>query len=288
MYQLHAELRSSGLGNPTLDALALEKRIERSLNRIERVVAVYSGQIFNCLGNGFQIVFDTADAAVLAACEMQHRCAALPQLSGHKLVLNIGIHQGIQLKRAIDGADSTIEIAALLAEVDDGIVTTELVVSALTPELRSLARPLNTQEPLITAHRIDWRQEISSGAYGGKTTWPTRVTRTRSGLYLTLRYKLNVLELSQEKPLLTIGRDQQNDLVLVGSQISRKHCWIQKRSTGLVLCDQSSNGTFVIPDKGTALHVLQREFPLAGKGMFFCGRKFDGERRGGIAYEVSN
>lgn len=288
MFQLHAELRATGLGYQESDEVTIGPRIERSLNRMERVAAVYFGQILNRLSNGLQIAFDTAEAAVLGACEMQHRCAALPQLSRNRLVLNIGIHQGIQLKRSKDGADSTIEIASLLAEVDDGIVTTGVVIAALHPELRKLAQPLNSHSPQIAAYSIDWRHEIPSSAYGGNTIWPASNAVTKTGLYLVLRHKLDVVKLSQEKPVFTIGRDPRSDLVLTGNHVSRNHCRIERRETGIVLGDSSANGTVVIPDRSKALQVMQGELVLTGKGMIFCGRKFDGERRGGVVYEVFN
>ena len=288
MFQLHAELRVIGLGYREADETTIPPQMERSLNRIERVAAVYFGEVINRLSNGLQIAFDTAEAAVLGACEMQHRCAALPQLTGTRLILNIGIHQGLHLKRLKDGPDSTIEIASLLADVADGIVTSEVVIAALHPELRKLARPLNGLSPQIAAHTIDWRHEIPSSAYGGNTIWPASRAVTNTGLHLILRYKLDVLRLSQEKPVLTIGRDLRNDLVLAGNHVSRNHCRIESREIGIVLSDSSSNGTFVIPDRSKALQAIQGDVVLIGKGMIFCGRKFDGERRGGVAYDVFN
>lgn len=68
------------------------------------------------------MTFDTADAALLGACEMQHRCAVLPQVAKQRLALRIGIHQGLIRQRSRDGDDNTREVAVRLAVSDDGIV----------------------------------------------------------------------------------------------------------------------------------------------------------------------
>ena len=74
--------------------------MERRLNRLERVAAAYRGRIDLRFGNGLLTTFDTADAAVLGAREMQHRCAVLPQASRPRLALRIGIHQGLIRQRS--------------------------------------------------------------------------------------------------------------------------------------------------------------------------------------------
>lgn len=64
--------------------------MERRLNRMERVAASFRGRIDARFNNGMLMTFDSADAALLGACEMQHRCAGLPQVAGQRLALRIG------------------------------------------------------------------------------------------------------------------------------------------------------------------------------------------------------
>ncbi len=285
-YQVHAEVVESGTSYAESDAAKLQRRMERSLNRMERVAAVYLGQIYNRLTNGLQMAFDTAEAAVLGACEMQHRCAALPPQSGNSLTLRIGIHQGLELKRLTDDADSTIEIASLLAVVDDGIVVSGVVISALNPELRKFAHPLNDSPPPIAAHSFDWRREVPSTAYGGRSIWPVTKAFTQTGRWFVLRHNLKTIEFAHDKPIVTIGRDPRNDLVLAGNHVSRNHCRIDRRAEDIVLTDTSSNGTFVLPDQGEELRVARATVVLTGRGMIIFGRQFRGERRGSVMYDA--
>lgn len=285
-FQLHAELVETAFGNQVPDAAALAKRMERCLNRMERVASVYLGQITHRLENGLQVAFETAEAAVLGACEMQHRCGALPQVSGMRVFLNIGIHEGIALRRAQEAAGTTLEIAVLLAELSDGIVASGVVIAALKPELRTLAQPCPGPYPEVAAHSIDWRREIPTAAYGGLPGSAGGSSAALSGSYLLLRHNLKALELTRDKPVLTVGRDPASDLVLAGSHVSRNHCRIERLAERVVLIDLSSNGSYITPDGGQERRVMNASVVLAGKGLIFFGRESRGERRGGVRYEV--
>ena len=282
-YHVHAELVESGIAGIAPSEGQLGNRLERSLNRMERVAAVYLGKINKRLASGLQIAFDTAEAAVLGACEMQHRFAALPALSGNRLALRIGIHQGIELKRLRDGANCAMEIASLLAVVDDGILVTGVVYSALNSELRRLAHPLSGSPVPIAAYSLDWRHDVPPTGYGIASGWPAA---TQTGRRIVLRHNLNTIELNDDKPTITIGRDPINDLVITGNHVSRMHCRIDSGSSGYVLTDSSANGTFVSPGHGKELRILNGTLDLSGKGLLMLGRQCKGDRRGGIMYEA--
>ncbi len=260
--------------------------MERRLNRMERVVAAYRGKIDERLSNGLQVAFETADAALLGACEMQHRCAVLPQVSGNRLALRIGIHQGMVRQRSKDNADDTLQIATQLAVADDGIVASGVVVTALNPNLRKLTHPMDGLPAAIAAHKVNWRTEIPSSGFGGESLWPASKPPNASGPYLLLHYGLKSVDLTEDDPVATIGRDPLSDLVLLDDHVSRNHCRIERRDDGVVLIDSSTNGTSVTPDNGPEFLVRNGSAMLKGKGLLFIGRPCNGERRGGIRYEA--
>jgi hypothetical protein len=285
-YQVHAELLTTGVLSADFDDALAGHPMARRLNRIERVVATYLGQVDKRLGNGLQVVFETADAALLSACEMLHRCEVLPQVSGHRLALRIGIHHGVVRQRAKDGPVNTWETAAELAVADDSIVLSEIVLAALNPELRKLALPLGDIPAGSLAYKFDWRGEIPSASHGGDSVWPASKPPRPIGPYLLLNYDQMQLELSSDNPVLTIGRDPLNDLVVTGERISRNHCRIEKKPDRIALTDTSTNGTCVVPENGVQLMVKKNSVVLKGKGMLFFGRPCNGERRGGVKYET--
>ena len=285
-YQVHARLVVVGNASADFDEIKAGHPLERRLNRMERVAAAYRGRIDNRLASGLQIFFETADAALLGACEMQHRCAELPQVSGKKLALRIGIHAGVIRQRSQDDHDPEWESASQLAVVDDGVVVSGAVVSALNAELHKLAQPLNGLAADLAAHQVDWHCEIPAAAYGGESIWPAGVDFHQAGPHLVLHYGVKTLEVTPEHPVLTVGRDPLHDLVIITDHVSRNHCRIERRADSIVLTDSSTNGTAVMPDGGEELMVRNGAVVLRGKGLLFFGRQCHGERRGGVRYEA--
>ena len=283
---LHARVARTGPEGETFDDAQAGHPIERRLNRIERVAAAYRGQIDLRFADGMLVTFDSADGAVLGACEMQHRCAVLPQVSRQKLALLIGIHQGLLRQRSKDVADDAREIAARLARINDGILISLETGKGLGKELCRLARPLEEAGADTPVFIIDWRREIPSGAYGGESFWPTSMHSLPTTPYVQLHFGLTTLEVSENNPVATIGRDPASDLVLNDIHVSRNHCRIERTDKGILLTDSSTNGTIVVGEGQEAeLLVKNGSIALRGRGMIFFGRPFKGERRGGIRYE---
>jgi predicted component of type VI protein secretion system len=69
-----------------------------------------------------------------------------------------------------------------------------------------------------------------------------------------------------------IGRDEQNDCVVLGEGISRWHAQIEIRSNGFVLIDKSRNGTFVQVLGRKDAYVWRDSVPLNGEGMIGLGQ----------------
>ncbi len=284
-YEVHAVLTGSGLLSLPFDESMAGHPLERRLNRIERVASAYRGRIERLLENGRVFSFDAADAAVLAACEMQHRCAALPQVSAQRLALRIGIHHTTVRERSRDSHADIDKTASQLAAADDTIVASERIVDALNPDLRSIARPLGDSRTDVVSYQIDWRREIPSSAYGGESFWPTHYSATPISPYLRLSYGMKSLELTAETPVVTIGRDPSCDLVLTGVHVSRNHCRIERKIDRIVLTDRSTNGTCIATDEGKARLIKNASVALYGSGLLIFGRPFNGERRGGARFE---
>lgn len=285
-FLVHAVVLRTGFDATEFDDAKAGHPLERRLNRLERITASYRGRVDGRTRNSLHLTFDTADAALLSACEMQHRCAVLPQVAKQRLALRIGIHQGLLRERSRDGADNAPEIAARLAVADDGIVASELVVKSLNPELRLLTRPFDGTQVELASYQVDWRREIPSAAFGGESFWPTNMASRPIGPYLLLHHGLKTIEATQENPLVTIGRDPTCDLVIVDFFVSRNHCLIERQAKYIVLTDTSTNGTSILPDTGDEFLVKNNFVVLKGKGLLFFGRPFKGERRGAVRFEA--
>ena len=271
---------------PSFSAAESGLPLERRLNRIERVVAAYHGIIERRAENRLSFSFESADAAVLAACEMQHRCASLPQVSAQRVALRIGMHQIIARDRLQDRDDESREMINQLAIVDDAVVISGAVASCINADLREITRPATGFPPGVSAHQVDWRREIPPSAYGGESVFPSYHSAPPISPFLSLSFGLKTLKLTPDSPLITIGRDPASDLVLTGVHVSRNHCRIERKIDRIVLIDRSTNGTCITTDEGKSRIVKNASIDLYGKGLLFFGRPFNGERRGGARFEA--
>ncbi len=90
---------------------------------------------------------------------------------------------------------------------------------------------------------------------------------------MELRYGSTVLEVSQTRPSITMGRQEHNDLEVIDTRVSRSHARIEYRNGRFVLIDHSTNGTFMMTDDGKGANLKRSETVLEGRGIITLGRK---------------
>ena len=91
------------------------------------------------------------------------------------------------------------------------------------------------------------------------------------GMRLRLRFDDRELVVDERASSVTIGRADENDVVVKGHLSSRLHARIVIGRSNFVLIDQSTNGTFVQTGDGEELFVRQDILQLKGEGMIGLG-----------------
>jgi pSer/pThr/pTyr-binding forkhead associated (FHA) protein len=91
------------------------------------------------------------------------------------------------------------------------------------------------------------------------------------GVRLRLRFDDRELVVDERASSVTIGRADENDVVVKGHLSSRLHARIVIGRSNFVLIDQSTNGTFVQSGDGEELFVRQDVLQLRGEGMIGLG-----------------
>jgi adenylate cyclase len=99
-------------------------------------------------------------------------------------------------------------------------------------------------------------------------TWPG-VDAPPSRLVLT--WGAHEKEVTESRPLLTVGREECSGLVLRIEKVSRLHALIKFTNLGFILTDQSSNGTYVVDEAGTTHAVCNETYLLTGTGSINFG-----------------
>ena len=91
------------------------------------------------------------------------------------------------------------------------------------------------------------------------------------GMRLRLRFDDQELVVDERSSSITIGRAEENDVVVNGHLSSRLHARIAIGRSNFVLIDQSTNGTFVQTGDGEDLFVHHDILQLKGEGMIGLG-----------------
>jgi FHA domain len=90
-----------------------------------------------------------------------------------------------------------------------------------------------------------------------------------------LRLKIGHRELlvDEHNASVSIGRSDDNDVVINGEQVSRQHVRIEFSGNKLVLIDRSANGTFVQTESGEMSRIRHDSVQLDGQGVIGVGRR---------------
>jgi adenylate cyclase len=94
---------------------------------------------------------------------------------------------------------------------------------------------------------------------------------------LTLIYRANIFVVNRARPVLQMGRDDSNDIVVASLFASRLHARVELRDGQFVLTDLSSNGTFLLAGEeddaeSAEVRLRQEEAVLRGRGWLGMGK----------------
>lgn len=103
---------------------------------------------------------------------------------------------------------------------------------------------------------------------------------------MELRYGNTVLEISQTRPSVTMGRQEHNDLEVIDTRVSRSHARIEYRNGKFVLIDHSTNGTFMMTDDGKGINLKRSETVMQGSGIITLGRKISPDSPKAIRFSL--
>jgi len=220
--------------------------------------------------------FPSADAALNAAAQMQQRISDHAQLKvgGQPVAIRIGCHSGPVMLENRDVFGAAVHTANRMASQAKArqIVTTAATVGRLSPEWRASCRQIDIatlkgQGNEVVLYEVLWQTEdvtsIVPGIAGDSR--PARSVRLR------LRCDDRELLVDERHSSVTIGRAEDNDVVVKGSLISRLHARIEISRSRFVLIDQSTNGTFVQSADGEESFVRRDRLQLRGRGIIGLG-----------------
>lgn len=246
------------------------RAVDRCMKRMERTVEGFNGRIVKIVGDELMATFPHADEALQAAVEMQLRIVDLPPVSGVKLEIRVGFAHGEVSEENGALVGEAVNMAATLAGTakPGQILTSQASLATLSPPLLKLTRELATPPtggklPATALSEVFVHELHESSAAHAPV--PSSEDEA-GGNKLRIQYKGKVLVLERHTPAISMGRDQDCDVVIHDRRASRKHASIEWRNGHPFLIDRSTNGTFVALGNSPEIFLRRSEVVLRGKG----------------------
>ena len=235
------------------------------------------GTVIKTMGDEVMATFPTADAALNAAAQMQQQISTHAQLKvdGQPVAIRVGCHFGPVMLENRDVFGAAVHTAnRMTSQAKAGqIITTAATVETLSPEWRAACRQIDIatlkgQGNEVALFEVLWQTEDVTSMVPGIAT-DVRTPRT---MRLRLRCDDRETLVDEHHSSITIGRAEDNDVVVKGNLISRLHARIEINRNKFVLIDQSTNGTFVQSADGEESFVRRDSLQIRGQGMIGLGR----------------
>jgi adenylate cyclase len=264
LYELMGDLRARDMVAICIDVMrsATEQR---------------QGTVIKTMGDEVMSTFPSADEALNAAAQMQQQIASHAQLKvdGQPVCIRIGCHFGPVMLENRDVFGATVHTAnRMTSQAKAGqIITTAATVERLSPEWRASCRQIDIatlkgQGNEVALYEVLWQSEDVTSMV------PAISMSSRPVRLLRLRIRANDRDLvvDEQHSSITIGRAEDNDVVIKGNLISRLHARIEISRSKFVLIDQSTNGTFVQTANGEESFVRRDSLQIKGEGTIGLGR----------------
>jgi class 3 adenylate cyclase len=261
-----------------LGDVAARDKVAVCIEIMRRSTEQHGGAVVKTMGDEILATFASCDAAIDAAVEMQAAIAAHPDLEveGQQITIRIGCHFGPVVSETRDVFGAAVHTAnRMTSQAKAGqIIVTDAIQQRLSDVWRSVARRVDIAVPRgqheeVTIFEVLWQHGETTSMLPAIAT----ITELQKQFRIRLRYLGSELLLDpRERSAATLGRGQENDLVIKGNLVSRLHARIEAGKNRFMLVDQSTNGTFVQSQNGDDAFVRRDAIPLKGQGVIGLGR----------------
>jgi len=258
---------------------AAQKLVSQILEQLAMVTEQFQGRVIKTIGDEVMCLFPDALLAMQAARSMQETMnrSSFPEKSRLGAInLYVGFHAGPVIEEADDIFGDAVIVAARMVEMAKPrqILTTQNTVDVLPPEQSTCATCVDTtnirgKSGEVKVYEIIWEQHDQT------IMVDSLIDSQTFKLRMELRLGHKVVEVSADRPAITIGRQLHNDLVLDDSRVSRTHARVEYRRGKFFLVDESSNGTYILPQGGKSHKLRRDETPIIGHGVICLGRTPD-------------
>ena len=240
----------------------------------------HHGTVIKTMGDEIMATFPTADDALNAGAQMQMQISTHPGLKVDEqtVAIRIGCNFGPVVLENRDIFGSAVHTAnRMTSQAKAGqIITTATMVEQLSSEWRASVRQIDIatikgRSSEVALFEVLWQTEdITSMVPAIAVTSRERANKTQR---LRLRYQGQEVLVQDTRANITMGRAEENDLVIKGNLISRLHARVEFNRNKFMLIDQSTNGTFVLGKDGEEAFVRRDSMQIRGEGLSVSARR---------------
>lgn len=243
--------------------------VSHSLRCMKDLIEKHNGKLLRTVGDSALASFADADSAYLSAVDIQRQHAVMD------LSVRVGFHTGEVIPEDGDVYGNAVNIAARVASFaePDEVCITEDAVAQLSVAHRSNVHYISkvafkgVEQPM-SVYRVLWNQDNEHTAIVSSIR---HTARHSTGQVLELEIGSIQECVCPAKPVVTIGRSDNNDLVVEAESASRVHARIELIQGRYQLKDSSTNGTYVVRGNLAAEFVLRESVTLDQAGTIGLG-----------------
>jgi len=245
------------------------------------------------MGDEVMATFPTADDALNAAAQMQQQIVTHPQLKVDEqtVAIRIGCNFGPVVLENRDIFGSAVHTAnRMTSQAKAGqIMTTATMVERLSANWRTSVRQIDIatlkgRSSEVALFEVLWQTEDNTSMVPEIAITALERAKAHKSDRLRLRYQGQEVIVNNARAMITIGRAEENDLVVKGNLISRLHARVEISRNKFILVDQSTNGTFVVGKDGEDAFVRRDSMQIRGEGLIGLGKAPDSNSSQVIRY----
>jgi class 3 adenylate cyclase len=253
--------------------------VQRCLEVMKEATEQFGGNVIKTMGDEVMSTFISSDDAMNASAQMHQRITNNPGIGdlGTNVAIRIGSHYGPVVTENRDISGLAVHTAnKMTSQAKAGqILITAATVEQLSGEWQGLVRQIDVaavrgRADELAVFEVLWQpEEATSMLPAVNVAAKLRPTAQR----LRLCYQDSEVLVDQSTATdVTMGRADENDLVIKGNLISRVHARVAVVKNRYMLVDESTNGTFIQRDDGEEIYVRRDSTELSGSGIISLGR----------------
>ena len=236
----------------------------------------FNGTVIKTIGDEIMATFPSVDEAMAAAILMQARISAENKQEGRIPVsIRIGCHFGPVVQEQDDIFGAAVHTANRMTSQAKArqIVISGDTVKKMTDKYREQTRQIDVATVRgkldeVALYELLWNPDEATSMLP-TIEWEGQ---ERKDAKVELSFREQKVVVSDKCKSVTLGRADDNDLVIKGNLISRIHAKVEMRRGKIMIIDQSTNGTFLQNVQGVESFVRRDSIELQGEGTIGLGK----------------